>query len=141
MHKEHEDATFELMKLEAGNLSDEKITYTDFNLPSNFDLLDNQQRVFLEGQVMRHCVYTNYWNNIKLGRYLAFNIKLNNENATLGVNLINNKMVFNQVYLYRNQPVSTEMMQLCLDFIESNKDTEIRIINQIQNKTEDLTYF
>jgi hypothetical protein len=125
MLQEHNDATFELMKLEAGNLSNEKITYTNFNLPSNFELLDNQQRVFLEGQMMRHCVYTNYWFSIKSGSYLAFHVKLNNENATLGVELTNKKMVFNQVYLYRNQPVSQEMRKLCMDFIELNKDVEI----------------
>ena len=137
MYQEHENATFELMKLEADNLSEEEIIWSEFNLPSNFELLDSQKRIFLEGSLMRHCVYTNYWNNIKSGRYLAFHVKLNNENATLGVNLTNNKMVFNQVYLYRNQPVSPEMRQLCLDFIESNKDTDIKMINQIQNKTED----
>ena len=121
------------MKLEAGNLSEEKITYTDFNLPSNFELLDSQKRIFLEGQMMRHCVYTNYWHNINAGRYLAFHVKLNGENATLGV-VINNdkKMAFNQVYLYRNKPVSEEMRKLCLDFVETNKDVEIKMINQIK---------
>lgn len=141
MLQEHNDATFELMKLEADNLSEEKITYTDFNLPSNFELLDNQQRVFLEGQMMRHCVYTNYWGSIKSGGYLAFHVKLNNENATLGVILTNRKMVFNQVYLYRNQPVSEEMRKLCMDFIESNKDIEIQTIKQIETTDENDVWY
>jgi len=141
MKQEHEDATFELMKLQADNLSDDKIIWTEFNLPSNFDILNSEKRTFLEGSLMRHCVYTNYWYSIKTGRYLAFNVKLNNENATLGVELIQGKITFNQVYRYRNQPVSPEMRQLCLDFVESNKDIEVKIVNQIESKTEDEDFF
>lgn len=140
MHQEHENSTFELMKLQADNLSDDKIIWSEFNLPSNFEILDSQKRTFLEGSLMRHCVYTNYWYSIKTGRYLAFHVKLNNENATLGVVLTQGKMAFNQVYLYRNQPVSPEMRQLCLDFVESNKDIEVKIINQIESKTEEVWY-
>ena len=89
---------------------------------------------------MRHCIYTNYWISIKSGRYLSFHVKLNNENATLGVVLTQGKMSFNQVYLYRNQAVSPEMRQLCLDFVESNKDIEVKMINKIESKTEVFWY-
>lgn len=131
MKQEHENATFELMKLQADNLSDHKIIWSEFNLPSNFEILDSEKRIFLEGALMRHCVFTNYWYIIKTGRYLAFHVKLNNENATLGVNLAQGKMSFNQVYLYRNKPVSPEMRQLCLDFVESNKDIEVKITKTV----------
>lgn len=112
MEDEHIQWTKEIMELEIGSLSDEPLDWIqpmhDMIPNEHFTLLDTQKKVFTEGKMMMHCVYTNYWKSVKDGRYAAFHIEFFGEKATLGLNIYREKILFNQMYGKRNQAVSND---------------------------------
>jgi hypothetical protein len=119
--EEHKAWTEQIMQIELDTLDDKVISgierferYT----PTGFKLLKTQKEVFYEGKTMRHCVYTAYWNSIKQGRYLAYHINLKEEEATLGVNIYDDKLVYNQCYTRYNGSISTKMSALVNHFVD-----------------------
>jgi hypothetical protein len=52
-------------------------------------LRNTEQEVFEEGSVMHHCIYTNYWHDIKTKEYLALTVNLPEGPATIGMRLGN----------------------------------------------------
>jgi hypothetical protein len=108
---EHDQWTKDLMAIEAENLPDETVDTDKFHglFPNNWELLNTQKRVYIEGKAMSHCVYTNYWPSIKSGQYLAFHVSLNGEEATLGIELGTHKWKIHQLYAKYNAHVSSQM--------------------------------
>lgn len=124
--QEHTEATKALMEYEVGVLSDKKIEYKGLIIPKEFEILDNQKRTFIEGKTMNHCVYTNYWKRIEKGEYVALHVKLNDEDATLGLLVDKDKKLkFNQLYSYRNSQVSEDMKKLCTNWVENIADYKL----------------
>lgn len=122
--EEHSKWTREIMKAEVDNIPDITIPNLDKipELPTEFELLTSQRRVFEEGSLMNHCIYTNYWSQIERGEYLAFHIKYNNEEATLGCYWYNDDLQFNQLYKQYNSSVSKEMDTFVKSWFTVNKD-------------------
>jgi hypothetical protein len=125
LKKEHSKWTKEIMKAELDLLEDVDVPNTDiidkYTLPE-FKLLKTQKEVFMEGSMMNHCLYTAYWDSIKSGRYLAYHVKLDNEECTLGVNLdMNNdkepSVAYQQCYLAHNKLISPTMKKFTIDFV------------------------
>jgi hypothetical protein len=104
----HDEWTKEIMNLEGENIDDKPLTnLKKFELMDGMTLLDSQKKVWTEGKTMSHCVYTNYWSSIKNGSYQAYHLEIDNETATLGVNIFDDgKIHFNQMYGKHNSVVS-----------------------------------
>jgi len=87
MEEEHKKWTEELMELESDSMSREPLNwlkkFQKYN-DNKYRLLDNQYDVFKEGKVMKHCVYTNYWNAIKYENFVVFHV---NDGSTYGLTL------------------------------------------------------
>ena len=154
--QEHTDATKILMEYEIGVLSEDKIEYPDLKIPLGFELLDNQKRAYIEGKTMKHCVYTNYWNRIEKLDYLALHVKLNEEDATLGLSIDNEgKLKFNQLYSYQNSKVSGDMREACNNWIQnvseykvkkpalriSKKEVGLDLVNRVHEQEIEDFYF
>lgn len=119
--EEHKAWTEQIMQVEIDALDDVVIPNTekfDRYTPQQFKLLKTQKEVFYEGKTMKHCVYTAYWSSIKNNRYLAYHIDLNGEEATLGVNIYDDKLVYNQCYSKYNGSISSAMNTLIKQFVE-----------------------
>lgn len=119
--EEHKAWTEELMQVEIDALDDVVIPSVErFEryTPANFKLLKTQKEVFYEGKTMKHCVYTAYWASIKNSTYLAYHIKQDDEEATLGVNVYDDKIMYNQCYTRYNQPVSPKLSTIVKQFVE-----------------------
>jgi len=119
--EEHKAWTEEIMQVEIDSLDDVKIPAVerfDKYTPDGFKLLKTQKEVFYEGKTMKHCVYTAYWNSIKNSSYIAYHIKLDNEEVTLGVNVYDDKMVYNQCYSRYNGPISSKMQIKVTNFVQ-----------------------
>ena len=108
MKAEHDAWTKEIMDMEGENIDDTPLTnLRKFELMDGMTLLDSQKKVWMEGKLMNHCIYTNYWYSIKNGTYNAYHIEVDDEIATLGVNIFEDgKIHFNQMYGHRNSAVS-----------------------------------
>ena len=114
LEEEHRNWTREIMKIEADSIPDCKVNHYDMIrhlLPPYFEPLETQKRVFEEGSTMQHCVYTNYWKNIAEGTYMAFHVELNGEKATYGMIISYDGLRSNQLYGFRNSPVSPAMRE------------------------------
>ncbi len=129
--EEHNEWTKIIMDIEGEYMEDVVIDsilpYDKFNYPG-FKLLKTQKEVYFEGKLMRHCVYTNYWNPIKYGNYLAYAVEHNGERATLGLNINNDEITYNQCYSVGNSSVSgslrtvvDSMIMLLNSFAKANK--------------------
>lgn len=117
----HKEWTEEIMKVEIDSLEDitvDGVEYFDKFTPNGFKLLKTQKEVFAEGSRMKHCVYTAYWNTIKNGNYIAYHIDVNGEEATLGINIYDDKVSFNQCYSRYNQSTSDNLQCIARNFVD-----------------------
>jgi hypothetical protein len=119
MKVEHDAWTKEIMDMEGESIDDTPLSnIKKFELLDGMTLLDSQKKVWSEGKMMNHCVYTNYWNNIQSGTYNAYHIEMNDETATLGVNIFNGSEVhFNQMYGHHNSAVSDSLKEKIKNWI------------------------
>lgn len=85
---EHSAWTAEIMALEVEMDEDIELPYgpTDF-LPANVRLIRSKKELFAEGTLMKHCVYTNYWDKIKSGKYAVLHVDAEDP-YTIGLDII-----------------------------------------------------
>ncbi len=84
----HEEWTKRLMEKELQFMEDDIVDYPCFPaLPEGYSVLDTQKKVFEEGTRMSHCVYTNYWDRVKEGKYVVihYSYRYNSNPVTIGI--------------------------------------------------------
>lgn len=137
----HNKWSMEIMSHEMSDMVDETISYHSIpNLSHKkmkITLLDTKKKVFFEGKLMNHCLYTNYWPMIKNEKYLAFHIEYKDERATLGLSYktvvvdtgedfkITTETTWNQFYGPRNSQVSSKLRDITEEWFESVKNSFI----------------
>lgn len=110
LKSEHDTWTKEIMDMEGANIDDTPLDYIKkFDLLPEMTLLDSQKKVWSEGKLMKHCVYTNYWSQIKSGNYIAYHIETKDEVATLGIHVHDHSIELNQIYGPFNNPISHDL--------------------------------
>lgn len=121
MKEEHAQWTKEIMEIEIKDMQDVTATctlpYLKFTYPG-FKLLTTKKEIFAEGKEMRHCVYTNYWSSVNNGHYLVYQVDFFGERATLGLNLYEGKLTYNQCYRESNKVVSDGLRNNITIFIK-----------------------
>lgn len=131
----HTQWTADLMLLEIESFEDEKIEWPNVKLPNNFELLDSKRKVFIEGTLMHHCIYTNYWNLIRKKEYMALHVKDNEGNeATVGLR-VNGKVHLDDVCAKYNRSPSLSIINMA-DRLVKNKE----FIESVKTKKEKCTY-
>jgi hypothetical protein len=121
----HTDFTRMIMFYEADTVKN-----VDFTIPEveyiakerNFEYISNNRRLFEEGMIQKHCVFTNYSQMCIDKRYLVFNI----DGYTLGVNVhyftlpsfVVKTFTFNQLFGKFNAPAPLEIDQKAKEFVE-----------------------
>ena len=95
-------------------------------------MLNDEKSIFIEGQEMGHCLYTNYLSSLKAGRYLAFSLK-GNERATFGIiaNTDRTDIRIDQIQGIRNSSVAIETKERVENFVNRHMD-EMRKMLKIQ---------
>lgn len=89
---EHHRMTQEIMQLQLSDVENTPIEGLDsiraFIADNEYvTLLDNERAVFMEGKLMSHCIYTNYWSKIKSRSILCFHVNYRGQKGTLTVQL------------------------------------------------------
>lgn len=89
---EHQRMTKEIMELQLDAIADQPIKGLDKIAELVADnqyvkLLDNERAVFIEGKMMSHCIYTNYWSKISSKAILCFHVDYNGDKGTLTLQL------------------------------------------------------
>ena len=119
--EEHKNATKEIMAIESANIPDEIIEYKNITLPvlpQEFELINTRKRLFEEGKLMSHCVYTNYYQSVKDNKFVVYHINYKGEEATLGLNYYDNKLTFNQLQGKYNASYSLQMKDFVSQYFE-----------------------
>lgn len=141
MDEEHTAWTTEIMAAEMYSIPDAEVKVNHYKqladcVPNFFEPLDTQKKVFVEGTMMKHCVYTNYWGTINIGEYLAYHINWKGQEATLGLYIDSDKnkpLRLSQVYGKRNSPVSSELRVAVTDaLVQLNYDLHKRGVSLIK---------
>jgi hypothetical protein len=121
MKEEHQEWTKEIMEEEIKDMEDVTATsilpFLEFKYPG-VKLLTTKKEIFTEGKEMSHCVYTNYWASVNAGNYLVYQIDFCGERATLGINMYDGNITYNQCYRQGNQPISHALKEFVNTFIE-----------------------
>ena len=133
--EEHKRQTLKLISREISSKKNDPIYNVDESKFFPFILLNTEKDIFTEGNLMHHCLYTNYYQSIKNHRYIAFHLN-EPEDCTLGITCVNGEPKFNQMFKKHNEPVSSSTRQYALDFIEENKDALISLFKQEVPKEE-----
>ena len=120
MKYEHDEMVKTLMRIEK-NIIDEEIEYPRHVDPKdrNFIILRNKVSVYSEGTSMKHCIYTNYWNAIREGRYMAVHCFLPEREATLGLMFIpDTGFRFDQIQGINNARIKDEERAIAVEWLE-----------------------
>lgn len=124
MKEEHNIMTRKIMEIEIKNL--EKIEY---NYPDTFDniklnsltLIQDNYKLFEEGTIMKHCVYTNYKSQVENKNYFVLQYLSGDVRATVGliVDRVDNKYVIcmQQMYGIGNSLISIEHKKIVEEWL------------------------
>lgn len=95
----------------------------------NIRLLNTERDVFEEGNVMHHCLYTCYWNNIKRKEYIAFHMTVP-EDCTFSVRLNGDNIILDQIYLKYDKAVQSETTKVAEQFLQYHKDELLQMFKE-----------
>lgn len=118
----HAEYTKRLMAMEIEDIEDETVKYPEeIPMPEGFEFIRNKKRLFTEGQMMHHCVYTNYWDKVKEKKYIVLHVTDTKGNeATAGIwrTSRNRKLEVDQVYAKYNEEPSDEIKTMVDNLIK-----------------------
>jgi len=118
LNEVHTNWTYKIMQFEINEIGDFELNYNDkLEIPFNGKLLSKQRDVYMEGAVMKHCIYTNYWERIKKQNYFVISVK-EVANFTVGIRKLGDEFIIDQVYGIRNSPVDQEYKTILNEWIE-----------------------
>lgn len=149
MSEEHTKWSRELMRLSIGTKSEEPIwseSVVETFRQCGLELCNTEQRVFEEGYLMQHCVYTNYWDRIKERNYIALRIELEGGPVTIGLSrdYYTGQFTFNQAYhkydRYLDPDESTIVQDAIHNTIVENLLEAMSYIPKDENAEEDSTH-
>lgn len=127
---EHHRMTQEIMELQLSDIENTPIEGLDkikaFLADNQYvKLLDNERAVFMEGKMMSHCIYTNYWSKIKSRSILCFHVNYEGQKGTLTVQLgkdQHSKALEYQIYDFKdkhNREPGQDAKYYVKDFVRS----------------------
>lgn len=137
--EEHSKLTAKIMEDELAEKNKELLYSDEYNqyLPKNINcsFINSEYKCFQEGNFMHHCLYTNYWGNIKALRYIA--ISVNDEyygRATVGIwfNLSKQDFRLDQIRGIRNSQCNNELIEIMKKWINDNQEI---LLEMTKNKS------
>lgn len=129
MREEHLQMDREVIQMQIAGVKAEPL-YDTVVEDKDIEMLNTEQRVFAEGMLMHHCIWTCYFNKMKANRYIGFHMS-QPEDCTFGVKLaFNGEVSLDQIYLAYDEHVNPETRKRASDFILENKEKLKMLLNQ-----------
>lgn len=126
MKEEHKKWTYLLMEEEINTLEDITINYNSIDLLPNMQVINTQKDLFREGKLMHHCVYTNYWRQVREKKYLVLHYEYNNKPITIGIGVRTwdgePEILIDQIYSTYNSQVNSDAKLAIGNWFTKNKD-------------------
>lgn len=110
LHDQHQRWNSEMNKLRHRNCSTTPIWNIDnINIPDYMELINSEIRCAWEGDNMHHCLYNCYWSRIRNKQYMAFHVKSETGDFTVGIRINNNyEANLDQAYKAYNKYITEE---------------------------------
>ena len=118
IHDVHMKWTEEIQAFKTRDCSEEPIWDDVPELPDHIELLNSEKRIAEEGSKMHHCIYTNYGQRLKHGKYIALHVKSSNPYTVMFYMNHSDKWVFSQAYHAWNKPLTKEEMDEAMSLID-----------------------
>jgi len=121
--EEHARQTRELMAKEI----DEKEIVPIYNVSDesldtiNIRLLNTEKDVFVEGKLMHHCLYTNYFKKMQQHKHIAFHMSFPEECTFSCVKTRDGNIIMDQIYRAHDMRVQDETRAAAQLYIDVNK--------------------
>ena len=128
IQEEHKKQIKRLLAKEIDNKENNPI-YDTTAMTFPFRLLNTEKDIFVEGNVMHHCLYNCYYRKIKNHDYIAFHLD-SPEECTLGIHLVGGHPELNQIYKKYDQLVSDETRQYAITFINTHANDLLKLFAQ-----------
>ena len=96
-------------------------------------LILDERSCFAEGCKMHNCVHSCYWRQIVDGRYLIAKREINGQYVDLGMSVIHDEVVFQQVHTIYNDNPSPETMRACHNWIVFRQNELREIAKEIKS--------
>lgn len=128
INEEHKKWTKEIMYIQKDYISKDPIVGIDKYIHTStneFELLDTEYKIFEEGTLMNHCLYTNYLNPIREGRYLAYHGIVSGIECTLGVSKYEDTYQYNQCYGKGNTHLDPNIISKAHKIVEKLNQLQI----------------
>lgn len=130
IEQEHTKQTNLLMQKELSKKDKTDIYINKLSYNPNIKLLNTELDIFLEGTNMHHCVYTNYYKNIRDHDYIVLHMTYP-EDCTIGIGLDQNyKPFLQQIYLKYDKAVQPETRKIAEKYISDNSENLFDMFNQ-----------
>lgn len=132
-NEEHNKMTREIMGKEVEFIEHDIIDYGELpELLPEMKVLTSAKEVFIEGIEMKHCIYTNYWEDIKDKTYMCISFN-GREKFTIGVRLSIKSSFIDQMYKIGNTNVSQDLREYVFNWFSGVADKFNELYCRINN--------
>ena len=138
IHAEHNRQNSKLKLIEISNKKDTPVFDTTIGTDC-IKLLNTEKEVFLEGDVMHHCIYSCYWKEIQNKEHIAFHMTFPEDCTFSFKKKSSGELFLYQIFLAYDKPVQPETKEIVLKFMNDNYNAINHLIsNKKDNSINDI---
>ena len=102
------------------------------------ELLLNSKKTWMEGYIMKNCVYRCYWSQIKYGNYLIARGIVNKHKIDVGIRVYaypdTFKFSVDQVEAPYHGSVDSDVWNFCIHWVNTHEKELIKVVEAIKGK-------
>jgi hypothetical protein len=122
----HDEWTREIMYLSIKSLELHDYNYSSITLPERLSFIENNIKLFEEGSIMKHCIYTNYEARIMNKKYFGLKYSHGDIRATVGLIVVysttgKQEVVLDQMYGIGNSQIPEEHKDYVKSWLEQDE--------------------
>jgi len=132
LRSEHQKQIEKDLLEDSQKLSDELIA-EEFK-KDRIELILSEKRCFFEASMMHNCIHSCYWPKVIAGDYILAKGTIDDIHFDLGLQVVKDEIVFNQVHSIYNGNVPEYIEEFCKKWMFNNRNDLLQISKNIKSK-------